>query len=275
MHRGLRALCTTPSPARSMASAGQTSAHVGCSQCMQTTGTVWTEQAKLVASDAFLGDDFGGSVSLSGDTAAVGAGLDDTFGGFDAGSAYVFVRTGAVWTEVARLIADDAATIDYFGFSVSLSGDTAIVGAYGDDNAGGQDAGAAYAHEWNASCTTRNDAGSLNPLILDCLNDPVVGTTWQSRFDAGSIGGSGFTLQIGTGLSSSGIPTNFGVLLIDLSQPVLALSFGIVSGGASTHSVPIPNDTSLIGLPVYMQGYIDDVGGVGKLTNGLDLKVGL
>src|SRR6478609_9891533 len=43
MQRGLRAVCTTPSPVRLMASAGQTSAHVGESQCMQTTGTVCTE----------------------------------------------------------------------------------------------------------------------------------------------------------------------------------------------------------------------------------------
>ena len=42
MQRGLRADCTTPSPVRLIASAGQTSAHVGCSQCMQTTGTVCT-----------------------------------------------------------------------------------------------------------------------------------------------------------------------------------------------------------------------------------------
>src|SRR6476620_12137240 len=42
MHRGLRADCTTPSPVRLIASAGHTSAHVGCSQCMHTTGTVCT-----------------------------------------------------------------------------------------------------------------------------------------------------------------------------------------------------------------------------------------
>src|SRR5690349_25111159 len=46
MHRGLRALCTTPSPVRLIASAGQTSAHVGCSQCMHTTGTVCTDVAR-------------------------------------------------------------------------------------------------------------------------------------------------------------------------------------------------------------------------------------
>ena len=46
MQRGLRAVCTTPSPVRLIASAGQTSAQVGWSQCMQTTGTVCTERAR-------------------------------------------------------------------------------------------------------------------------------------------------------------------------------------------------------------------------------------
>src|SRR6476646_11359055 len=43
MHRGLRAVITRPSALRLMASAGQTSAHVGLWQCMHTTGTVCTE----------------------------------------------------------------------------------------------------------------------------------------------------------------------------------------------------------------------------------------
>src|SRR5690349_704379 len=43
MQRGLRAVCTTPSPVRLIASAGQTSAQVGESQCMQMTGMVWIE----------------------------------------------------------------------------------------------------------------------------------------------------------------------------------------------------------------------------------------
>src|SRR5262249_50732963 len=46
MQRGLRALCTTPSPVRLIASAGHTSAQVGWSQCMQTTGTVWIVVAR-------------------------------------------------------------------------------------------------------------------------------------------------------------------------------------------------------------------------------------
>jgi len=95
-------------------------------------GATWTRTAKLTASDAAADDFFGDSVSISGDTAIVGAPRDDDAGSFS-GSAYVFVKNGATWTQQAKLTASDAAVNDFFGFSVSISGDTAIVGAFFDD----------------------------------------------------------------------------------------------------------------------------------------------
>ncbi len=89
---------------------------------------VWSEQAKLLASDGAAEDYFGSSVSLSGDTALVGAVYDDD-NGADSGSAYVFVRSGTTWTQQQKLLASDGAVGDQFGGSVSLSGDTALVGA--------------------------------------------------------------------------------------------------------------------------------------------------
>ena len=71
---------------------------------------------------------------FDGDTALIGAHLDDD-NGDDSGSAYVFTRTGTTWTQQAKLLASDGAADDYFGCSVSLSGDTALIGApYDDDN---------------------------------------------------------------------------------------------------------------------------------------------
>ncbi len=87
------------------------------------------QEAKLTASDAAGNDWLGWSVALSGDTALVGAYFDDNAGGTNAGSAYVFTRTGGVWTQQAKLTASDAAVGDIFGVSVALSGDTAVVGA--------------------------------------------------------------------------------------------------------------------------------------------------
>ena len=92
--------------------------------------------AKLVADDAAGSDQFGTSVSVSGSTIVVGAFQDDD-GGSYSGSAYVFEKnaTGA-WPQAAKLVADDAAADDYFGFSVSVSGSTIVVGArYDDDTA--------------------------------------------------------------------------------------------------------------------------------------------
>ena len=100
------------------------------------SGTTWTEQQKLLASDGAAGDYFGFSVSVSGDTVVVGASLDDTPGGVDAGSAYVFVRSGTTWTEQQKLLASDGAAGDDFGYSVSVSGDTVVVGASARRHAG-------------------------------------------------------------------------------------------------------------------------------------------
>ena len=102
----------------------------------------WTQWAKLTAADGTSGDSFGGSVSISGDVAVVGAMRDDDKGS-DSGSAYILRDTGAGWEEVAKLTAGDGAAGDWFGNSVSISGDTAIVGATADDDKG-KDSGSAY-----------------------------------------------------------------------------------------------------------------------------------
>ena len=106
------------------------------------SGDTWTQQAKLTASDAAAGDFFGYSVSVSGDTAIIGA-LRDDDAGSGSGSAYVFVRSGTTWTQQQKLTASDAAGEDQFGISVSIDGDTALVGAYDDDDAGAM-SGSAY-----------------------------------------------------------------------------------------------------------------------------------
>ncbi|MGH2830675.1 MAG: FG-GAP repeat protein, partial [Actinomycetota bacterium] len=64
---------------------------------VRTVG-VWAQQAKLVATDAAGNDQFGASVAIAGDTILVGANSDDLGLNADAGSAYVFTRTGTVWT---------------------------------------------------------------------------------------------------------------------------------------------------------------------------------
>jgi len=87
----------------------------------------WTEIQKLLASDGKVGDDFSISVALSSGTALVGAELTDN----TTGSAYVFIHSGPTWVQQAKLTASDGLMGDYFGCSVAVSGDTAVVGASG------------------------------------------------------------------------------------------------------------------------------------------------
>jgi hypothetical protein len=92
------------------------------------SGTIWTQQAKLTANDAEAGDLFGYNVALYGDTGIVTAAMDDDKG-LNSGAAYVFSRSGTNWTQQAKLTAADGAADDVFGWSVSLSGNTALIGA--------------------------------------------------------------------------------------------------------------------------------------------------
>ena len=97
-----------------------------------------------LASDGAAGDNFGNSVAISGDYALVGAYTDAIGANSQQGSAYVFVRSGSSWIQQAKLTATDGAANDLFGVSVAISGDYAIVGAYGDDIGANGDQGSAY-----------------------------------------------------------------------------------------------------------------------------------
>ncbi len=96
---------------------------------------VWSETFKIVPADGGSEDVFGRSVAVSGDTILVGANGDDD-NGFDAGAGYVFVRDGDAWIQQAKLLALDGASVDRVGWSVDLDGDTAVLSAHRDDDAG-------------------------------------------------------------------------------------------------------------------------------------------
>ncbi len=97
---------------------------------------------KITASDGDTLDSFGRSVSISGDYAVVGALADDD-NGTDAGSVYVFKRSGTSWFQEAKLLASDGVAGDRFGQAVSIYGDYIVVGAFTDDDSG-TDAGSVY-----------------------------------------------------------------------------------------------------------------------------------
>ena len=133
-------------------------------------GDNWGEVTKLTASDAEAGDEFGISVTISGDTAVVGAWLDDA-GSIDRGVSYVFRRDQGgpnLWGAVTNLTASDAQANDHFGISVTINGDTAVVGA---DGVGGAAAGAAYVFDLLLPKPTP----TLTPTITPAVLPPPVG----------------------------------------------------------------------------------------------------
>ena len=120
----------------------------GAAYVFVRTAGVWSQQAYLKASNPDPVDWFGESVAVSGDTVVVGARLEDSNGvGVNppsqadnsatwSGAVYVFVRTAGVWSQQAYLKASNTDAVDQFGLSVTISGDTVVVGAWGEESNG-------------------------------------------------------------------------------------------------------------------------------------------
>lgn len=121
----------------------------GAAYIFRRINGTWTEQQKLIAAGINTGDEFGSSVSLSGDVALIGAHWSGSYG-INSGSAHVFRHVGGAWVEEQELIITDGASRDYIGTSVSVEGDVALVGAPGADH-GGASSGAAHVFRFNGS----------------------------------------------------------------------------------------------------------------------------
>jgi hypothetical protein len=152
---------------------------------VQTADGTWSQQAKLTADDGAGGDLSGNSVSVSGDTAVIGACLDDDKGSYS-GSAYVFVRAAdGTWSQQQKLTAADGAAYDHFGNSVAVDGGTAVIGAYEDDD-NGSNSGSAYVFVKNENGTWWSQRTKLT------AEDGAAGDSF-----GGSVAVSGGTAVIG------------------------------------------------------------------------------
>jgi hypothetical protein len=144
-------------------------------------GAGWIEQQKLLPRDAAAGMYFGAAVSVSGDTALIGAPGSPSRGVW--GAVYVFARAGGRWTEQQKLLPRDGGLGDSFGSELSLSGDTAFVGApVADDH--GTNSGAAYVF-------TRGAAGWAEQqklLASDGAEDDRFGKAVSLREGTGVVG---------------------------------------------------------------------------------------
>ena len=174
---------------------------------------VWSQQAYVKPSGVGVtqvGDNFGISVAISGDTIVVGAdGEDSSTTGIDstpnesaaiAGAAYVFTRSAGVWSQQAYLkpaVVGTTQVSDEFGWSVAVDGDVVVVGAYGEGssttginsspNELAPGAGAAYVFRRNAAVWSQE--AYLKPA--------AVGTTQANDHFGYSVSVSGDTVVVG------------------------------------------------------------------------------
>ncbi|MFM8269920.1 MAG: IPT/TIG domain-containing protein, partial [Pseudomonadota bacterium] len=138
----------TNGPTASLNNTSATTAS-GAAYVFKRAGTQWVQEAYLKPSNGDYGDWFGLPVSISGDTIAVGAHLEDSSqttitngttseGNINEnsnfGAAYVFRRSGSMWAQEAYLKAPNPGVGDNFGYDLKLSGDTLVVGAFREDN---------------------------------------------------------------------------------------------------------------------------------------------
>ncbi len=196
------------------------------------------------------------------------------------------MRGGTTWRQQTKLTSSDAAAEDNFGHTVALSGDTALVGARFDDDAG-SDSGSAYVYELPLAHVSEFGAGCAGTLAVPALQ-PAAGSSPKT--------GGTFDVVL------SSLPANNPAFLIlglshtqwlNMSLPMSLTPFGapgcdlLVSGdfstgvvntnGTASQGFPIPLDLSLVGLHIYFQGYVQDMGanffGV-AVSNGLDITIG-
>jgi len=198
------------------------------------------QQAEMKDPDAAVGDQFGWSVALSGDTALVGACFKTVSGHAGAGAAYIYTRSGTTWSQQAELNDPDAASGDDFGFAVSLSGDTALVGTPGTTLDGQGAAGAAYVY--TRSGTTWSQQTELNDP--DAASGDDFGSAVSLSGDTVLVGAVFKTVSGHTGAGAAYIYTRSGTTW---SQQAKLNDPDAVAGDQFGYSVALAGNTALVG----------------------------
>jgi len=200
------------------------------------------QQAELTAGAGAAQDVFGCSVAISADTALIGAQYQATGRKDEAGAAYIFTRSGGVWTQQAELIAADGAAGDRFGCSVAISADTALVGAPLHDVAGQANAGAAYVF-------TRSGGAWIPEQTLTAADGVAYDAFGYSVAFSGGAALVGAPYHDAAGKDDAGaayVFTRFGGVWTQEAKPVAAAG---AAGDRFGYSVAISADTALAGAP--------------------------
>jgi hypothetical protein len=205
------------------------------------SGTNWNQQARLIASDGAGNDYFGYSVAISGDYAIVGAYQKTIGSNGSQGAAYVFVRSGTNWNQQARLTASDGTAGNWFGYSVAISGDYAVVGAYTKTIGSNNQQGAGYVF-------ARSGTNWIQQAILTA-SDAAAGD-----YFGGSVSISGDYAIVGAASKTVGSNLYQGVVYVFArsgtnwaQQAKLIASDGIASD-AFGGSIAISGDYAMVGV---------------------------
>jgi hypothetical protein len=238
-------------------SPGQSSRDVAGSVYVFTrSGSTWTQQAELRASDTAPGLRFGTAVSLSadGNSLLVGArGNAYSAGPAPAGAAYVFTRSGSTWTQQQKLTASDGALGDYFGTSASLSADglTAVIGAPGKSSY----TGAAYVYTVSGGVwSQQTELAAADAAPNDSFGTSVAVNSDGTTALVGASGKSGYTGAGYVFVNSGGT----------WSQQAKLLSLNGVAGDAFGAHVALSSNGSVatLGAP----GKLNNAGSIYEFT---------
>lgn len=204
------------------------------------TGTAWSLQQTLTASDGIAGERFGQAVALAGDTIIIGASSSDLIENERQGAAYVFTRTGDTWTEQQKLTASDGNPRDFFGSAVALDGDTLVVGAPSTDVGGAMQPGAAYVF------TRSNGVWSQQQKLVPGVGNP-------RDFFGAAVAVDGDTIVVGsTGSDVNGAEDQGAAYVFTRTGPAWTQQQQLLAGDGKAGDrfgvdVAVQGDTGVIG----------------------------
>jgi len=196
-----------------------------------------TQVARLQANDWNSGDYFGFSVAASGNYIIIGAPQDDNIRGQGAGAAYIFHLNDGIWSQMAKLTASDGAAYDTLGYSVSISGNYAIVGAYQDDD-DGYKSGSAYIFHYNGTTWSESEKFTAsNGAERDTFGWSVSISGLQAI-----VGAPGDSYQKNTAYIFSRTGSSW-------TETAILTPDDVVSGDKFGDSVSIFGDYTIVGAP--------------------------
>ncbi len=260
-------------------SAGNGAISSGAAYVFKRTGNAWTQEAYLKASNSESSDFFGCSTAISGDTIVVGAYREASTqttitngttsagnGAISSGAAYVFKRTGNAWTQEAYLKASNSGSSDYFGYSTAISGDTIVVGAYGEASTqttitngttsagnGPSSSGAAYVFKRTGNAWTQeaylkasnSGSGDLFGYSTAISGDTIVVGAYEEDSTQTTI--TNGTTSAGNGASYSGAAYVFKRTGNAWTQEAYLKASNSESGDTFGSSTAISGDTIVVG----------------------------